>query len=236
MAMRLDKYLANMGIGSRSEVKRFISYGKIKVNGEVVKKIDYKVDIEKDLVEAYGSEVGYSEFVYLIMNKPMGVITATEDAHAKTVLDLIQHKRKKDLFPVGRLDKDTEGLLILTNDGQLAHRVLSPKKHVDKVYYAEIEGVVRPEHVKAFAEGLVLEDGYKTLPAVLEIIESAEESRIRVTIREGKYHQVKRMFESIECRVVFLKRVQMGGLALDPELRTGSYREMTLAELALVES
>lgn len=235
MAMRLDKYLANMGVGSRSEVKKAIAYGKIKVNGQQIKKIDFKVDENSDEIEAYGKVVGYAQYLYILLNKPAGVITATEDRKEKTVIDLIRHKRKKDLFPVGRLDKDTEGLLLLTNDGQLSHRLLSPKKHVDKVYYAKIEGLVTIDHVKMFSEGLVLEDGYKTMPAELEILSASVTSEIHVTIREGKYHQVKRMFEAVGCRVVFLKRVQMGGLKLDPTLKTGHYREMTKEEVALLQ-
>ncbi len=233
--MRLDKYLANMGVGSRSEVKKAIAYGRVMVNGEVVKKINHNVDETKDKILAYGKHVSYSEYIYLMLNKPAGVITATTDSKDKTVLDFIRHKRKKDLFPVGRLDKDTEGLLVLTNDGQLAHRILSPKKHVDKVYYAEIDGLVTLAMVDQFTEGLTLEDGYKTMPAHLEILSASDESKVRITIKEGKYHQVKRMFESVACRVTYLKRLQMGGLVLDDKLKLGSYRELTKEEVLLLE-
>lgn len=233
--MRLDKFLANMGIGTRSKVKKAIGYGKVQVNDEIIKKSDYKIDEEKDIIKAYGKVVGYKEYVYFMLNKPAGVVTATDDNKDKTVLDLIQHKRKKSLFPVGRLDKDTEGLLILTNDGQLSHRLLSPKKHVDKIYYAKIKGLVTREHVSQFKEGIILEDGYQTMPAELEILSASDESEIRITIREGKYHQIKRMFEAVGCKVNYLQRIQMGGLKLDKDLKLGRYRELTEEELALLE-
>jgi 16S rRNA pseudouridine516 synthase len=235
VAMRLDKYLSNMGVGTRSEVKKIIQYGKVTVNDLVVKAIDYKVDEVTDCITAYNKVIGYNAYVFIMLNKPAGYITATEDAKDKTVLDLINHKRKKDLFPVGRLDKDTEGLLILTNDGQLAHRLLSPKKHVPKTYYAKVEGCVTLNDVKAFKSGVTLEDGYETMPAVLDIIGAGETSEIYVTIHEGKFHQVKRMFEAVGKKVLYLKRVQMGGLKLDPELTIGRYRELTAIELQLLE-
>lgn len=231
MAMRLDKYLANMGIGTRSEVKKAISWGKVRVNGEVIKKPETKIDENTDEITAYGKTVGYSEHIWLMLNKPAGVVTATEDSKDKTVLDLIKHKRRKDLFPVGRLDKDTVGLLLLTNDGRTSHRILSPKKHVDKVYYAKVNGLVTRQHIKDFSEGIELEDGYITLPAELEIISASEVSEIRITIREGKYHQIKRMFEAVGCRVIYLKRLQMGGLKLDSKLKEGHYRELTEEEI-----
>lgn len=235
MAMRLDKYLSNMGIGTRSEVKKAIGYGKVLVNDEVIKKSDFKINEETDVIKAYGKVVGFKEYLYFMLNKPAGVVTATEDKKEKTVLDIIQHKRKNSLFPVGRLDKDTEGLLILTNDGQLSHRLLSPKKHVDKIYYAKIRGLVTREHVKQFGEGVTLEDGYTTMPAELKILSASEDSEIEITIREGKYHQIKRMFEAVGCRVTYLKRIQMGGLKLDNNLNVGRYRELTEEELLSLE-
>jgi 16S rRNA pseudouridine516 synthase len=236
VAMRLDKYLSNMGVGTRSEVKKIIQYGKITVNGEIIKAIDYKVDETKDHITAYNKVIGYNEFVYIMLNKPAGYITATEDSKEKTVLDLIKHKRKKDLFPVGRLDKDTEGLLILTNDGQLSHQLLSPKKHVPKTYYAKIEGCVSLADVKAFKKGVTLDDGYVTMPAHMEIIGAGQMSEIHLTIHEGKFHQVKRMFEAVGKEVVYLKRIQMGQLKLDEHLDLGRYRELNEDEVQLLES
>ena len=229
--MRLDKYLANMGVGTRSEVKKAIGYGKVTVNGTVVKKINTQVDENRDTIKAYGKVIGYAEHVYLMMNKPAGVISATEDTRDKTVLDLINHPRKKQLFPVGRLDKDTEGLLILTDDGQLSHELLSPKKHVPKTYYAEIEGLVTLAHVKKFKEGLVLAEDFTTMPAELKILAAGERSEIEVTVMEGKFHQVKRMFEAIETKVIYLKRIRMGNLSLDTELEPGQTIELTDIQL-----
>ncbi|MDU7709184.1 MAG: 16S rRNA pseudouridine(516) synthase, partial [Clostridium sp.] len=164
-------------------------------------------------------------------NKPAGVISATEDPRQRTVIDLITSRQRDDLFPVGRLDKDTEGLLLITNDGALAHRLLSPKKHVDKVYYARIQGVVTAADAEAFAVGLDIGDEKRTLPAKLDILESGEISKIRVTIREGRFHQVKRMFQAVGKEVIYLKRLQMGSLKLDENLETGAYRELTKEEL-----
>ena len=166
-----------------------------------------------------------------MLNKPSGVVSATTDSKDKTVLDLIDNKKRKDLFPVGRLDKDTEGLLLITNDGEMAHRLLSPKKHVDKVYYAKIEGVVTEEDQKAFAEGVSLGSGEKAKPADLEILVSDEISEIRLTIQEGKFHQVKRMFESVNKKVIYLKRLSMGSLILDETLKLGEYRKLTEEEI-----
>ena len=181
-------------------------------------------------------KVTYKEFIYLMLNKPDGYISATFDKRDPIVLDLID---KEDLvfepFPVGRLDKDTEGLLVLTNDGQLAHRVLSPKKHVPKTYYAKIEGVVTEDDIKAFAKGVTLDDGYETMPAELVILKSDEISEIELTIHEGKFHQVKRMFESVDKKVIYLKRLSMGKLQLDKNLALGEYRELTDEEIKMIE-
>lgn len=167
---------------------------------------------------------------YYMLNKPAGVISASEDRRERTVVDLITTKKRNDLFPVGRLDRDTEGLLLITNDGDLAHRLLSPKKHVDKVYYARIDGKVTEEDQKVFAEGLDIGEEKKTLPAQLHILKSGEESEITLTIREGKFHQVKRMFHAVGKEVVYLKRLQMGSLKLDETLRPGEYRKLTEQE------
>jgi 16S rRNA pseudouridine516 synthase len=234
--MRLDKYLSNMGVGTRREVKKLIQYGKVMVNQEVIKVIDHKVSEDDDHIMVYGKTIGYTANIYIMLNKPAGCVTATHDIKDKTVLDLISHKRKKDLFPIGRLDKDTEGLLILTNDGQLAHRLLSPKKHVPKVYYAKIKGCVTLADCKIFLEGVTLDDGYKTMPANLEIESAGEESEIHITIHEGKFHQVKRMFQAVDKEVIYLKRIQMGGLSLDPNLKLSGYRELRLDEVQALET
>lgn len=229
--MRLDKYLADMGVGTRTEVKKLIRQGQIAVNGTVVKLPEMKIDIENSKVTCKGQSVAYETFEYYMLNKPAGVISATSDSKDKTVLDLIDTKKRKDLFPVGRLDKDTEGLLLITNDGDLAHRLLAPKKHVDKVYYARIDGIVTEEDKKAFTEGVSLGNGEMAKPAELEILVSDEISEIRLTIQEGKFHQVKRMFESVDKKVIYLKRLSMGSLVLDESLKLGEYRKLTEEEI-----
>ncbi len=166
-----------------------------------------------------------------MLNKPAGVVSATRDPKEPTVLDLILDKRRKDLFPVGRLDKDTEGLLLITNDGALSHSLLSPRKHVDKTYYAKVEGLVTEEHVRLFAQGVDLGEEKPALPAVLEIQEAGETSLVLVTLREGRYHQVKRMFQALGCEVRYLKRLSMGSLRLDESLKPGEYRKLTEEEL-----
>ncbi|WP_342558742.1 pseudouridine synthase [Metasolibacillus sp. FSL K6-0083] len=233
--MRLDKLLANMGFGSRKEVKQLLKQKAVTVDTVVVKDAALKVDPEAQHIAVFGERVQYIEFIYLMMNKPPGVISATEDDYDKTVIDLLdpfaQHLKP---FPVGRLDKDTEGLLLITNDGQLTHNLLSPKKHVPKTYYAKIAGRVTEEDVKAFAAGVELEDGYVTMPGHLVILTSAEQSEIELTIQEGKFHQVKRMFEAVNKKVTYLKRLSMGPLQLDKNLKLGEYREITEEELALL--
>lgn len=229
--IRLDKYLADMGVGTRAEVKKYIRQGKVKVDGLVVKSPEEKVDVENQEVSYLDQPVGYHSFEYYMLNKPAGVISATTDTKEKTVIDLITDKKRKDLFPVGRLDKDTEGLLLITNDGELAHRLLSPKKHVDKVYYAKVKGVVTEADVKAFSEGVSLGKGEMAKPAVLEIIASDEISEIKLTIQEGKFHQVKRMFLSVGKEVIYLKRLSMGTLVLDDDLPLGGYRPLKAEEL-----
>ena len=225
--IRLDKYLADMSIGTRQEVKKYIRQGRVKINEDIIKKPEYKITFD-------GAPVAYETFEYYMLNKPAGVISATEDKRDKTVLDLIKEKKRKDLFPVGRLDKDTEGLLLITNDGALAHRLLSPKKHVDKCYYAEISGGVTEDDVRVFKERINIgtqEEPEWTMPAELKILEKGTVSRIRLTIREGKFHQVKRMFLAVGKEVVYLKRERMGALVLDEELAPGEYRKLTDSEL-----
>ena len=233
---RIDKVLSNLGYGSRSELKKICKNGLVKVNGKVINNPGVQVDVENDEIIFDGEKVTYKEFIYLMLNKPDGYISATFDKRDPIVLDLID---KEDLvfepFPVGRLDKDTEGLLVLTNDGQLAHRVLSPKKHVPKTYYAKIEGVVTEDDIKAFAKGVTLDDGYETMPAELVILKSDEISEIELTIHEGKVHQVKRMFESVDKKVIYLKRLSMGKLQLDKNLALGEYRELTDEEIKMIE-
>lgn len=233
---RLDKYLADMSVGTRSEVKEYIKRGRIEVNGEKAKKPEIKVDTEKDTVTFDGEIVGYTSYEYFMLNKPAGVITATEDRTQETVLDLIENKKRKDLFPVGRLDKDTEGLLLITNDGDLAHRLLAPKKHVGKKYYAHIKGRVTEEDVELFKEGLQVEEDWKALPAELTVLESDEISKIEIVIYEGKFHQIKRMFEAVEKEVIYLKRLEMGQLILDPALKSGDYRPLTEKEITLLKA
>ena len=231
--MRLDKYLAEMGVGTRQEVKKQIRQGKAAVNGTVVKAADTKIDETSDEVTISGRNISYVSYEYYMLNKPAGVVSATEDRRDTTVIDLIKEKKRKDLFPVGRLDKDTEGLLLITNDGDLAHRLLAPKKHVDKVYYAKIDGIVTEEDVKRFAEGIDIgaEEEEMTRPAKLDIMKSAEESEIRLTIHEGKFHQVKRMFLAVGKEVTYLKRERMGTLCLDENLKPGEYRLLTEEEI-----
>lgn len=234
--MRLDKLLSNMGYGSRKEVKQLLKEKAVRVDGVVVKDSALKVDPDKQVVEVYGERVEYVEFIYLMMNKPPGVISATEDKHDQTVIDLLDPLSQHfEPFPVGRLDKDTEGLLLITNDGQLTHNLLSPKKHVPKTYYADIEGVVTEADVEAMRAGVTLDDGYETKPGELVILESGPMSKIELTIQEGKFHQVKRMFEAVGKKVVYLKRLSMGSLQLDERLALGEYRELTAEELAALK-
>lgn len=233
---RIDKILSNLGYGSRSEIKKYCKQGSVVVNGSEVSNPGTQVDTENDEILFNGEEVIYREYIYLMMNKPDGYVSATTDKYDPTVLDLIDLSYLAfEPFPVGRLDKDTEGLLVLTNDGKLSHRVLSPKKHVPKTYYAKIDGVVTEEDVKAFLEGVVFDDGYKTMPSQLNILKSDDESEIELTIHEGKFHQVKRMFESVGKKVVYLKRLSMGNLKLDESLELGEYRELTDEEVKLIE-
>lgn len=231
MKLRLDKYLADMGCGTRSQVKKAISSRAVQVNGETVKSADLKIDTERDEVLFHGVPVRYTDYEYYMLHKPAGVVSATEDSRETTVIDLIIKKQRKDLFPVGRLDKDTEGLLLITNDGDLAHRLLSPKKHVDKTYYARVQGKVTTDDITAFKAGVDIGEEKLTLPAELKIIKSDEESEIELTICEGKFHQVKRMFQAVGKEVVYLKRLRMGTLVLDETLKIGEYRKLTEKEL-----
>lgn len=234
--MRVDKLLSNVGVASRAELKKYCKQGLISVNGKVINNPGVQVDSESDDIRFNGEKIVYREFVYIMLNKPDGYISATFDKYDPIVLDLIdQSYLVFEPFPVGRLDKDTEGLLVITNDGQLAHRVLSPKKHVPKTYYAKIQGKVTEEDILAFEKGVILDDGYETMPSQLKILKSDDMSEIELTIHEGKFHQVKRMFESVGKKVVYLKRLSMGKLKLDESLGLGEYRELTEEEVKLIE-
>ena len=234
--MRVDKLLSNVGVASRAELKKYCKQGLISVNGKVINNPGVQVDSESDDIRFNGEKIVYREFVYIMLNKPDGYISATFDKYDPIVLDLIdQSYLVFEPFPVGRLDKDTEGLLVLTNDGQLAHRVLSPKKHVPKTYYAKIQGKVTEEDILAFEKGVILDDGYETMPSQLKILKSDDMSEIELTLHEGKFHQVKRMFESVGKKVVYLKRLSMGKLKLDESLKLGEYRELTEEEVKLIE-
>ena len=233
---RLDKVLSNMGYGTRKEVKALVKNGRVTLNGSAVKDSSMHIEPEKDEIYINDEKLCYKKYIYLMMNKPKGVISATYDGYDKTVIDLLSVEDA--IFnpaPVGRLDKDTVGLLLITNDGELNHRLLSPKKHVSKRYYARIEGRVTDEDVLKFKEGILLDDGYKTLSSELYILKSDEESEIEVVIYEGKYHQVKRMFESVGKKVLYLKRFEMGPLKLDESLKEGEYRELSDEELKKLE-
>lgn len=229
---RLDKVLGSMGYGTRKEIKKLIRDGAIEVDGVVAD--DPKMHIEPEIQEVsiFGTDIGYKKFIYVMMNKPMGVVSATEDRRDTTVVDILPDEYARfNPSPAGRLDRDTVGLLLLTNNGQMMHRLLSPKNHVPKVYYARIEGKVTEEDIAQFKAGVLLDDGYKTLPANLKVNKSGKTSEIEVEIFEGKYHQVKRMFEAVGKRVIFLMRLSMGPIVLDDNLKPGESRELSSDEL-----
>ena len=228
--MRLDKFLCEMGVGTRSEVKAYLKKGQVTVNGEIIKKPEVKIDENKDDICFQGQPLIYEAVQYFLLNKPAGCVTATKDNLSETVMSFLPYNRRDDLFPVGRLDKDTEGLLLITNDGQLAHELLSPRKHVDKTYFAVIDGEVREEHKQLFFEGLDIGDEDLTMPAKLKILKSGEVSEIELTIQEGRFHQVKRMFEAIGKKVTYLKRISMGPLVLG-DLKPGEVRSLTDSEI-----
>ena len=232
--MRIDKYLANMNVGSRKEVHQLIKKGIVAVNGTTVKTPKQQVK-ESDQVTVNGDAVAYQKYHYFLLNKPKGVLSATEDRSQPTVISILAPQdRYQGIVPVGRLDKDTTGLLLLTNDGQLNHELLAPGKHVDKVYRAEIAGVANEATVKTFASGMTLGDGTKLQPAELKILSQDEEhnrSTTEIKIREGKYHQIKRMFGAVGMKVVELERISMGKLTLPPSLKRGEYLELKLEDI-----
>ena len=233
--MRIDKLLSNLGIGTRSEIKKMIKQKQIKINGELVKNGKNQLDPDSAQVTINDQPVAIQLTKYLMLNKPQNVITATEDASQRTVLDLIaKNDRVKRLAPVGRLDKDTTGLLLLTNDGQLSHRLLAPQKHVAKTYQATIDGIVNDDTIARFKAGIQLKDGTFCKPATLKVISVVEkdnQSEIEVTITEGKYHQIKRMFAACGLHVATLNRISMGPLKLDPSLKPGQYRSLSENEI-----
>ncbi len=229
--MRLDKLLTHLNCGSRKDVQGFIRAGRVEVDGKAVRDPAYKLDPDKAVVALDGRVQRYRAQRYYMLNKPSGVITANYDGRHKTVIDLFPENERRGLFAVGRLDKDTEGLLIVTDDGMLSHALMSPAKHVDKVYEAEVEGPLVPEAVQMFRDGLTLKDGDICLPAELEILRGGKDTLVRVTLREGKYHQVKRMIAAAGGKVSGLRRISLGGLELDPELQPGAFRELAREEL-----
>ncbi|MHA6253489.1 pseudouridine synthase [Oceanobacillus sp. CAU 1775] len=231
--MRLDKMLSNMGIGTRKEVKEILKKKLVTVNDKIEKNGSKHIDVNNDVIKYKDEVIVYREFIYLMLHKPAGYLSATVDKRDKTVIDLISADYAHfEPFPVGRLDKDTEGLLLLTNDGELAHQLLAPSKDVEKTYYAKVKGKVTEEDVEAFQAGVEIEEGSLTKPGKLEILHSDDISEIELTITEGKFHQVKRMFKAVGKEVIYLKRLQMGEIQLDPSLPIGKYRELNEAELA----
>lgn len=229
--LRLDKFLCEVSGCTRNEAKKLIRQGKVLAGGEPVKKPEYKIVPGQDKILLDGIELKYREYEYLMLNKPKGVVTATKDSREKTVMDLIPDVHKKGMFPVGRLDKDTEGLLLITNDGDLAHRLLSPKHHVTKRYSVTVTGEIGRVQQEAFEAGMEIGDEKPLKPARLEIIKSGEISEAEVFITEGRFHQIKRMFQAVGSRVLELKRLSMGPLMLDPELLPGQARELTEEEI-----
>lgn len=233
---RLDKIIASTGRWSRREVKNLIRQGRVLVDGMPPRSAEEKADPEAAEIVVNGEAITYRRYTWIMLNKPAGYLSATEDGRGKTVLDLLPPElQKQKLFPVGRLDKDTEGLLLLTNQGGLAHDLLSPRHHVDKVYYTRVSGRLTEEDCAAFAAGMTLDDGLVCLPAGLEILSAGEESEARVTLREGKFHQIKRMLAQRGKPVVYLERIAMGNLPLDPGLERGKFRFLTEKEVELLQ-
>ncbi len=229
--MRLDRFLCEAGVGSRSQVKKLIHTHKVTVIGKTDITPELKIDPKHDSVMVEGKRIDYQKYHYYMLHKPAGMITATKDAKETTVMSLLPGVDPAAYFPVGRLDKDTEGLLLITNDGALAHRLLSPKKHVQKIYLAKVRGVISLATIRAFSEGLSIGNEKMTLPAKLTVLSEQEDFyQVKITIVEGRYHQIKRMFAAVGCEVIYLKRLSMGTLTLDETLLPGSYRELTVEE------
>ena len=226
--IRLDKFLCEMEIGTRSQVKEMIKKGLVTVDGEVIKKADFKFEESKAKVFVKEKEVSYQKFYYYMLHKPAGVVSATVDNHDRTVMELLKDAPGKDLFPVGRLDKDTEGLLLITNDGELSHNLLSPKKHVDKTYLVETRENITKKMMQELEEGVDIGEDKPTMPAKVKLV---EDKKMELTIREGKFHQVKRMLQAVENEVIYLKRLSMGSLVLDEKLGLGEFRCLTKQEI-----
>ncbi len=225
--MRLDRYLCELNIGTRSQVKEFIKKGLVSINGRTIRLADYRIEEQTDQIAFQGKTLTYRKYVYYMLNKPQGVVSATQDNTAGTVTELLAAEGRKDLFPVGRLDKDTEGLLLLTNDGELAHRLLSPKKHVDKTYLVTVAHSLSEEDIRRLEQGVDIGEDRMTLPAKVAV---QSERMIHLTIQEGKYHQVKRMLQAVDNQVTALKRIRFGKIILDEELAPGAYRPLTTQE------
>ena len=230
--VRLDKFLADAGVGTRSQVKGFLKKGLVTVNGEPARKPEQKISLETDLIVFQGTVLSYTEFYYYMLNKPSGYVSATDDNTAPTVLSLLKGAPGKDLFPVGRLDKDTEGLLLITNDGALAHRLLSPRHHVDKTYFVRADGTVTEDDCSRLEAGVDIGEDRPTLPARAALLSSGPVSEVELTIHEGKFHQVKRMFQVVGKPVLYLRRLSMGSLTLDETLPPGQYRPLREEEIA----
>lgn len=227
-SIRLDKYLADMGVGSRRDVKSILKAGRVKVNSVTMTEAEAKIDTESDNVELDGKRIGYEEYRYYMLNKPAGVISATKDKLSDTVIEILKGENTKDLFPVGRLDKDSEGLLIISNDGKFAHNVLSPAKHVDKTYFVRLDKKPNEEEISRIENGIDIGDDKPCLPANVEVISDDE---AYITISEGRFHQVKRMFQAVGINVTYLKRISMGALKLDENLAPGEYKKLSKEEI-----
>lgn len=235
--MRLDKLLAHTGYGTRKDVRELLRKNHVHVDRKRVKKGNVHVDPNQQIVTVDGERIYYEKYIYLMLHKPKDYVSATVDDHDKTVIDLVPPEYNHyNLSPVGRLDKDTEGLVLLTNDGMFNHIVTSPKNSIYKTYYAKINGNVMDRHITQFKEGVILDDGYKTKPAELDILSSGEQSEIKLSISEGKFHQVKRMFRAIGTEVTYLKRLQIGEVILDDTLEIGKVRKLNEDEMNYVES
>lgn len=233
--MRLDKFLGITGCASRSEAKKIIRSGGVSVNGRVASSAEQKIDPENDAVIFCGSSVIYRKYTYILMNKPEGVVSATEDGRDRTVLDLLPTEmRKNDLFPCGRLDKNTLGLMLITDNGALAHRLLAPKTHVEKEYYFRAKFPISEDDVRRFEAGVTLEDGYETKPAKILLDETGAAGRI--TLIEGKYHQIKRMLEALNNKIIYLERIRFGNLTLDASMERGEWRYLTEEEISVLET
>jgi 16S rRNA pseudouridine516 synthase len=235
--MRLDKLVSNAGYGSRKDVKSMLKKNRITVNNKPVKDGGFHVNPEADVVKLDNETIHYEKYIYLMLHKPPGVVSATSDARDKTVIDLLDSAEQRfNPFCVGRLDKDTEGLMLITNDGELAHELTSPKKEIEKTYFAKIDGVVTQADMEEFKKGVVLDDGYRAKTADLKILKSGELSEVEITITEGKFHQIKRMFSAVRKKVVYLKRLTMGGITLDSSLPIGAYRRLTEEEQSYLDT